>query len=93
MEVEDYKKVCFSHQLLVPNVTFILKFWYFILPKLSSQPRGMHGKPYKDQRLKIVLNRIENARAILVSIVYNFPTYIILPCNFPTNILERPPFC
>ena len=71
MEVEYYLEVCFSHQLLVPNVNL---FWKFgILNTRSCHIYWVALMPKEDWRLKIVLNQDDNAKEILVSIVYKLP--------------------
>ena len=68
MEVEYYLEVCFSHQLLVPNVNL---FWKFgILITQSCHIYWVALMPKEDWRLKIVLNQDDNAKEILVSIVF-----------------------
>ena len=71
MEVEYYLEVCFSHQLLVLSANL---FWKFgILNTQSCHIYWVALMPKEDWRLKIVLNQIDNAKEILVSIVYKLP--------------------
>ena len=71
MEVEYYLEVCFSHQLLVPNVNLVWKFG--ILNTQSCHIYRVALMPKEDWKLKIVLNQDDNAKEILVSIVYKLP--------------------
>ena len=71
MEVEYYLEVCFSHQLLVLSANL---FWKFgILNTQSCHIYWVALMPKEDWRLKIVLNQDDNAKEILVSIVYKLP--------------------